>query len=167
MYTFIQFAGILMKHKFCLIPSHHPYAEYIYAKNRSIDIVIEIDDDVLWYIKDFLDWIPTVNPAKKEYERAYGLNFYGPTIIEAQGAVMAKRVFGGLKSLFSIGPSVINLRGLPYFDAEEDYSHEKLPRIVFSTLQYERQVLVEVFRKLETFADQIGSGAYYMVHFGI
>ena len=70
---------------------------------------IHLHDDFVRYMEDTLAWIPTTNPARGEPHR--GLCMWGPTLIEAEGASVAERVFGGWAELLAAGPPRLGLTG--------------------------------------------------------
>ena len=47
---------------------------------------VSIHDDLIIYFNDFLKWIPTYNPSLKV--RHTGLNYYGVTVIDGDGAAL-------------------------------------------------------------------------------
>lgn len=49
--------------------------------NRVIDNVV-IHDDIIQYITDSLEWIPSKNPAKKGNPDDQSINYYGVTLFD-------------------------------------------------------------------------------------
>jgi hypothetical protein len=52
---------------------------------------VDIHDDLIQYINDSLQWIPTINPSIPE--SGYGLNIHGITLIDEHGAVLMGNIF--------------------------------------------------------------------------
>src|SRR3712207_6567195 len=97
-----------LNHEFLLVSrKEHEYSEYMNFINDPS--AIEIHDDLLGYIADTLKWIPTYNPAKSE--KCAGLCWYGPTVIQSEGARIAAQIFRAWAELLSCGPRELQLTG--------------------------------------------------------
>src|SRR5688500_4352001 len=94
----IVMAGL--EHDFLLLSTReHPYTDYMkWINHRN---AIRIDDDIMHYMQDTLNWITCYNPAQK-MRKHKGLNSYGPTVIKEDGAVDAEKLFTTWADLFSI-----------------------------------------------------------------
>jgi hypothetical protein len=83
-----------LNHEFLLLSrEQYPYAEYMQWINNPK--AIHLHDDLMHYLDDSLRWITCYNPAKRML-RHKGLNFYGPTVIKSDGAVVLQRVLEGV-----------------------------------------------------------------------
>ncbi len=95
-------------HEFLLLEEGvHPYREYM--RHLHSEQALKVDDDVLQYLGDTLRWIPTRNPADVDAAPRAGLCWYGPTIVNREGAAEAARVFDGWRNLFAAGPAELEL----------------------------------------------------------
>ena len=123
---------------------------------------IQMPDDLVWYMFDTLKWIPTHNPSTKTACR--GLNMVGPTLIEQDGAGIAKRVFQAWADLFSNGPHTLELTGAySWVDGRPVGTGE------YEHLEYSRDDTVEVLQAVANYAAeiQIANGRLYLYHGGI
>ncbi|QDU27586.1 hypothetical protein ETAA8_26740 [Anatilimnocola aggregata] len=139
---------------------------------------IHLHDDLVRYLSDTLAWIPTFNPALQS--RQVGLNMWGMTIIEYEGAEIAERVFGAWSKLFACGPSTLQLTGCFGWGPEQNapMNPEAKLTAVYDSLQLEggyeplhlaRDPIVSVLQQLANYAAQVraANGRLYIYHFGV
>jgi hypothetical protein len=128
---------------------HHPRA-------------IHLHDDLVRYMLDTLNWIPSHNPATKS--PCVGLNMWGPTLIEKDGAVIAERVFLTWARLFENGPDTLELTGAYSWIEDESEGNGQYER-----LHYSRDDTVRVLDTLADYSAQIqtADGRLYMYHGGV
>lgn len=67
------------------------------------DRVVELHDDFLSYLWDSLMWIPTSNPNRGN-QPCMGLNRWGNTILNYDGAALAQTVFNNWANLLRVAP---------------------------------------------------------------
>ena len=124
-----------------------------------------IHDDVLRYMGDSLRWINCHMPTRRSnLIEVKGLNYYGPTIIKAEGAAAAFSIFQIWADLFSKGPETLALRGgWSWIDGEPE-QHGKYEIIVA-----DRDNLVRSLKQISDFAQRalISDGDLYVLHMGI
>jgi hypothetical protein len=128
---------------------HHPRA-------------IKVHDNFVRYILDTLNWIPTFNPATKLPCR--GLNMWGPTLIEQDGAVVAERVFRAWARLLENSPVTLELTGgYSWRDGEPEESGK------YERLQYSRDEIVSLMHTLADYSAKINASdrRLYMYHGGV
>lgn len=123
---------------------------------------LHLHDDLIRYMLDTLNWIPTYNPSTGT--SCYGLNMWGATLIEQDGAMIAERVFRAWAGLFANGPSTLELTGEYCWvegEPERTGRHERL--------QYSRDDTVAVLHKLADYSAQIqmAFGRLYLYHGGV
>jgi hypothetical protein len=135
------------------------------------DAPVSIDDEVLKYFVDTLEWIPTFNPAKNE--QGNGLNLWGPTIIAQRGGVLFHHIFATWAQLFTYGPEHFQLQGCfewnwP-FDTPEHLMNEEDLRTIgrYIRLKVERERLVQQLTTLAQFGEQAATGRFFILHLGI
>lgn len=132
---------------------------------------IHLHDDFVRYIQDTLAWIPTTNPARDEPH--CGLCMWGPTLIKAEGAAIAERVFGGWAELLAIGPPRLILTGRFSWAVEDNapLSGERATQLEggYDRLEFDREELVRVLRQLAGWCGQVrfGAGRLYLYHDGV
>lgn len=132
---------------------------------------IHLHDDLVRYLQDTLAWIPTTNPARREPHQ--GLCMWGPTLIEAEGAEIAERVFDGWAQLLAAGPPRLVLRGAFSWAAEQDSppTSERVTQLAggYDRLEFERDEIVGVLQQLADWCRQVraGAGQLYLYHFGV
>lgn len=117
---------------------------------------IHLHDDFVRYLFDTLKWIPTHNPSTNS--PCHGLNMWGPTLIEEEGAVAGERLFRAWARVMENGPGTLELTG----GYSEDTGR-------YEQLQYSRD---ETVRVLDTLADycaevQKAKGRLYIYHGGV
>lgn len=122
---------------------------------------VELHDDILHYMYDTLQWIPTHNPARDEPHR--GLCMYGPTVIHAEGAAIAAAVFSAWGRLFALGPEELDLTGAGAGVGSDPGARER-PR-----LRLERDVVCSLLADLARRSEQVasGEGQFYLLHLGV
>jgi hypothetical protein len=84
------------------------------------DAPVSIDDEVLRYMLDTIQWIPTFNPALQKHHQ--GLNMWGTTIIEQAGGELVHQIFSAWAKLFASGPEQLQLTGLFTWQLPDDES---------------------------------------------
>lgn len=123
---------------------------------------IHVHDDLIRYIFDTLKWIPTHNPGTNR--PCYGLNMWGPTLIEQNGAAAGERVFRAWARLFEIGPSTLELTGgYTWLDGEPEGSGQ------YERLQYSRDETVSLFDTIANYCLEVqkANGRLYVYHDGV
>src|SRR5690348_15303189 len=83
------------------------YADYTHHFHSAE--AVRLDDDLVVYMLDTLNWIPTINPSNPTQWKGWGLNYYGPTVISKVGAPKAARIFGLWADLLDEGPDEYSL----------------------------------------------------------
>jgi hypothetical protein len=151
-----------------------PYAEYgNYIKSDNFDV--SIPDDLILYFIDYLNWIPTSNPASSSYTTSLGLNYYGPTVINLDGEEHAVKVFKAITEIFLCAPDQIHLKGSFSYQLADDNIEEKgIERIIEGSAYYEKIVIDrnEITRKFSILAELSqkiidSNGNLYLLHLGI
>jgi hypothetical protein len=162
-----------LTHEFILIPEDTDPLFYLQklhwnesgdvSINEDSDIygLVKISDDVILYIMDSLNWIPTFNPSTRK--KGYGLNYYGITVIkymeDHDGATVAQNIFNSWAELFSHAPETITLKG--EFMWEEDGHGE------YEKISINRDEIVASLRTLASFAEQAIRDNKQVLHCGI
>ena len=148
-------------HDFLLLTrTEHRFSDYMRFINDPR--AIRLEDELLHYIADTLEWIPTHNPAKNEPHR--GLCFYGPTVIHTEGASAAATIFGTWAALFASGPENLILTG-GWTMIEGDLPNQG----EYEKLNLDRDDLVRKLRQIADYAKQIvdTDGDYCILHLGV
>lgn len=151
-----------LNHDFLLLSAReHSYADYMKWINHPE--AIQIQDDVMHYLRGAMNWITCYNPAHKMMKHN-GLNFYGPTVIKEDGAVDAENIFNAWASLFSIGPKRIKLTGA--YSWVEGGTKE-IGR--YSEITLERDEIVEKLKTLANYSKSIAhsNDELFLLHLGI
>ena len=154
-----------LEHKFFLV-TYDEYEEmsydgYYFPLENSSNLIL-IHDDIVQYIQDTLIWVPSINPAMN-YERGFGLNNYGVTLFDKEGAEVIFKIAKEWADLFSNGPANLKLTGNygwgPGDNAITDGNYEKI--------HMSRDELVKSFRKLQLFSEKVICNEYLILHRGI
>jgi hypothetical protein len=149
-----------LDHDFLLLSTQDcSYTDYMKWINNPR--AIQIPDDVVGYIKDSLNWITCHNPGKRMIKHK-GLNWYGPTIIKEDGAIVAHKILGAWATLFSNGPSTLRLTGsYVRIEGEETGS--------YSVIKIDRDEIVERLTTLADYTNQVAESRdrLFVLHLGI
>src|SRR5579884_991947 len=97
-------------HEFLLLPEKdNDYSGYM---NHFNDLnALKLNDDIVLYMMDTLRWVPSINPANPNQWCGYGLNYYGPTVINKTGAEKTARLLRLWAALLQEGPDALELTG--------------------------------------------------------
>ncbi|MEH7514509.1 hypothetical protein V7146_17485 [Gottfriedia acidiceleris] len=150
-----------LEHEFYLIPDTVNVNQiWKLRKNNNEIESVRIHDDIIQYIMDSLNWIPSKNPSTSGNLNRKGLNYYGVTLFEQQSSEKIIAIFTSWKNLFRNGPKVLKLRGnFVYGEDDEDGKYEKL--II------NRDELINKIEKMITMAEKLSKGNFYLYHLGI
>lgn len=156
-----------LKHKFFLIEQNDCEEIICNMGDVSLEDVnncVLIHDDIIQYINDTLRWIPSINPGNG-YEKGFGLNSYGITLFDKEGAEVIFNIAKAWADLFSNGTPTLKLKGSYYWTKNDNGDLDGEYEIV----DVNRNELVSDIRKLQSFAEKIiqNLDKYFIVHFGI
>ena len=135
------------------------YMDYANPSSRGPGEV-RLHDDVMFYIWDTLNWIPTFNPSTGAQQM--GLNLQGVTVIDRSGATKAATLFRLWAALFAEGPEPLVLTGSFEYIEGQDPAQGHLQRLIF-----DRALIVRAFQRLAEYADRVSTGGFYILHLGI
>lgn len=122
----------------------------------------EIEDDIIQYIFDTLEWVPIKNPSRNGLQNMMGLNYHGVTIFNKESSNILKNVLNSWRSLFESSPNtIIELTG-SYFDGDgpEDFGE-------YEKFKVNKKVLNSKFDKLVLLTEKLEDDEYYLLHSGI
>lgn len=134
--------------------------EFSYKDGTAVEEYVILSDEFILYILDFLRWIPTYNPSRRE--NGFGLHYHGITKIEKEGANIAVNLFRSLINLFSLAPETIELTGA----FQWTYSTDD-PNGEYEKLSFNRDILCAQLQSLVTLFYKVRSEKGYILHFGI
>lgn len=123
--------------------------------------VLEIHDDIILYIYDSLKWVPQAQTANST-EREYGLNYYGITMIDKEGAIVLYNILKAWSDLFKNSPPVLILTGSYSWTEGKDISSGG-----YEVIELDRDEVIGQFNKLMSFAKKVINENYQILHFGI
>ncbi|WKA53139.1 hypothetical protein [Planococcus shixiaomingii] len=150
-----------LKHDFYLVTEKIERNEIymIKEKIRAIDQVI-IHDDIILYILDSLEWIPSQNPALNGSPIGQGIQYHGVTLFDGQSSESLKAIFTSWRGLFENASDTFELTGnFVYGNNENDGEYERI--------RVDRAEVVEQFGKIISMAEQLAKGDCYLYHCGI
>jgi hypothetical protein len=133
-----------------------------YPPAEDLSNIVLIHDDVIQYLQDTLNWIPSINPAMN-YQKRFGLCNYGSTLFDKQGANTIYNLAKAWADLFFNGPTTLKLTGNYRCITLKD----GIPVGEYNLLEVNRDKLVENLRKLQLFSEKVISGDYLILHHGI
>ena len=154
-----------LEHEFFLV-TYDEYEEmsydgYYFPLEDSSNLIL-LHDDIVQYMQDTLIWVPSINPAMN-YERGFGLNNYGITLFDKEGAEVIFKIAKSWADLFSNGPATLKLTG-NYGWATDDNGITKGD---YERIDMSRDELVKSFRKLQLFSEKVTCNEYLILHRGI
>ncbi|MEN1934190.1 coproporphyrinogen III oxidase [Paenibacillus sp. 102] len=133
--------------------------EFFYKDGTVVEDCVILSDEIVLYVSDFLHWIPTYNPSRKE--QGFGIHYYGITKIEKEGAEIAVDLFCSLVGLFSLAPEKIELTGSFQWTVDCDTDGE------YEHLVFNRDILCTELESLIRLLHKVKEGEGYLLHFGI
>lgn len=152
----------------------YTYSDYMNVI-KKVPYDVSIHDDLILYYMDYLKWIPSYNPSLKV--RHTGLNYYGITVIDIEGATQAYNLFLSIVGILKLSPDILKLNGSYSYqlaDDEDPFSESNVYRIVRGSLKqdkliYQRDKIVEQFEKLANCFKRVidSNGQLYVFHMGI
>ncbi|EFH83320.1 hypothetical protein [Ktedonobacter racemifer] len=162
-----------MQHKFWLLRED----QYTYTVWQDLasqcDAPVSLHEDILRYFFDSLQWIPTLNPAKPGLPTGYGLNWWGPTIINQTGGSVFYRVWSAWSQLLSCGPEKLRLQGAftwqwPFPESEHLLEEDQIHILgCYETLDINRDELISICTTFAGFGEQAATGEFFILHEGI
>lgn len=156
-------------HEFILIEKEKYSADYylsierdsngrINMKKSNITYLVELHDDIIQYISDSLNWIPSINPSTNQ--NGFGLNHYGMTLFNSNSADIIRNIFSSWARLLENAPQEFEITGNYTWDSDKSNgSYEKIQII--------RNEIVESFKTLSTYAEKLSDNGFYLLHLGI
>ncbi len=136
------------------------YNEYSDMLGRN-NAPLRMPDDVICFLLESLRWVPTINPAASTWS-GWGINGYGPTIINHMGGEKLHEICTGWAQILSQGPEPLILSKGWVVPSQQ------LPRqwepALFKT---SREKLAADLKQLAEYGQQAATGAWYILHFGI
>lgn len=100
-----------LEHEFFLI-TYDEYEEMLYGgyilSSEDLSNGVLIHDDIVQYIQDTFNWVPSINLGNS-YQRELGLNNYGVTLFDKEGAEVIFNITKAWADLFSNGPMTLKL----------------------------------------------------------
>lgn len=139
-----------LEHEFFLVNNNFDmdinYIYEWYSSNRyTWKQKVSVSDHLILYLMDFLNWIPTYNPATKQ--NTSGLTYYGLTVISATETGKLKQILEKWLCFIEEAPDRFSLRGQTVWretEDEEGYWESTRTQIHRETLQHELHLLVNL-----------------------
>jgi hypothetical protein len=150
-----------LDHRFILLKAaDHRLEDYLPFTGESQGS--HVHDDLLRYMGDSLQWVHTINPARRD-GNGYGLNLCGPTVISTEGAELAAQIFRTWANLFRLGPETLVLTGA-WCETEGISGQGHYSRVTVS-----RDPLVSTLDKIAEDCRRVAAsaGALYLLHLGV
>ena len=151
---------------------------------------IRVPSDLICYIRDTLDWVPSEHPFPESGGWAepwcgHGLDDWGHTVISQRGAPVFRRVCQAWANLFALAPRTFRLRGLWVIDADEvprvvgqkqspyeprlapDTAMPRFTKGDYERLEFHRREVVPLLHKLTAHAEKAATGEFFILHVGM
>lgn len=97
------------------------------------------------------------------YKKGLGLNNYGITLFDKEGAEIIFNLARAWADLFSKGPTTLKLTGNYCLTGRGTCMQEGK----YEAIEMSRDKLVESFKKLQLFSEKVISNKYFILHYGI
>lgn len=153
-----------LEHEFHLISNTSDVKNFwMYRENSNsvIDSVV-IHDDLINYIFDSLEWIPSKNPELSGTPQGRGLNYHGVTLFDKQSSESLIRILSSWRDLFKSAPKTLELTGdFVYVGKNEQILGE------YEKLVFDRDEVITLFEKVIAMSVYLAEGDYYLYHCGI
>jgi len=150
-----------LEHEFYLVPKTTDIQEYLqhsHDERTFLDYVV-LHDDLILYIIDSLQWIPSKNPGKRAVPADYGINYHGLTLFDKQSAIPLRNVFSAWRNLFENAPKIMKLTGSFVRSDNEEGEYERLI--------LDRDRVIIQLESIIAMAEKLTEGEYYIFHYGI
>lgn len=150
-------------HEFFLVPKTVGYKEFmrLYMNNSDSIDSIDLPDDLIQYISDSLNWIPSKNPAISMTREEKGVNLCGVTLFDQTSAAVMKNIFSAWYLLFTNSPEKLELTGEFTFSAnKKELGRREL-------LVFGRKEVLELLEKLISMIERLEDGNLYLYHLGM
>ena len=152
-----------LEHEFYLISKTtdiNDFWMYRERNNSFIDSVV-IHDDLIQYIMDSLEWIPSKNPSLLGTPNGRGINYHGVTLFDKQSSETLISIFASWKSLFKNAPVKFELTG-EFVYGEADNQEGDYEKLVFN-----RDEVISQFEKIISMSETLAKGEFYLYHCGV
>ncbi|MFD1676401.1 hypothetical protein [Alicyclobacillus fodiniaquatilis] len=152
-----------LKHDFYLIKGTADIQDYWRHRADAHNVIdsVTIKDDVIQYILDTLDWIPSKNPALDGNPNGRGINYHGVTLFDKKSSHSLKAIFTAWRDLFANAPNQMELTG--EFITESGL--ESAGR--YETLSLDRDEVIKVFEQIIAMSERLNQSDMYVYHCGI
>ncbi|CAB1250813.1 protein of unknown function [Ruminococcaceae bacterium BL-6] len=147
----------MAQHEFVLIDTEHPeifntnelYLDLLKKREKrdlySIKKVVGMDMDLMFYLHDFLKWIP-IRACSVRTNKIIDPN--GTCVFDAKSYPVFEPIVSGLSAIFSVAPEHVVL----YREIKKKYSKE---------------YLLNLFSELQEVVSALQKEHHYLVHLGI
>jgi hypothetical protein len=145
-------------HTFHLIPSSIDIQNFFMTTKNNDAIIdsVKIHDDMITYIYDSLNWIPSRNPALRDMPNGQGIHYHGITLFDEHSSEALLKIFTAWRDLFSNAPDIFQLKGPFIINRDE---HE--------ILYFSRNEIIDQFETMISMSNYLADGNYYLYHCGI
>ncbi|UOY93335.1 hypothetical protein MUG87_04195 [Ectobacillus sp. JY-23] len=149
-----------LQHEFFLVPD--TVDAYCFSIERQVEAAIDvvyIHDDLIVYMWDTLQWIPSKTPRKTGIEEGLGLNRWGITVLDDESVEKISNILQAWRMLFKMSPHQLTLTGGLMWTENELVEYEQL--------KFQREEVLEQLDKLIVFTKQVQNKSYYICHWGV
>ncbi|MFJ7994838.1 hypothetical protein ACIQY5_22210 [Peribacillus frigoritolerans] len=152
-----------LDHEFYLISKTTDIKNFWMYRERNNSVIdsVVIQDDLIQYIIDSLEWIPSKNPSLQGTPSGHGINYHGVTLFDNHSSETLISIFSSWKSLIKNAPDKFELTGeFVYGDADNQEGDYK--KLVFN-----RDEVITQFEKIILMSEALTKGEFYLYHCGI
>ena len=131
---------------------------------------IRIHADLIEYMWDSLNWLPTDFAHNKSIGQTNGLDRCGRCVLWSDGALMLGKICRGYASIFELGPDILELNyGSCYNTELEVNGLIPTSSIELSTTKFERKLIVKQLYDLAKMCDIVvtKNNTHYIAHCGL
>ncbi|MFJ9384119.1 hypothetical protein ACIROD_10320 [Peribacillus sp. NPDC101481] len=152
-----------LDHEFYLISKTTGIKDFWMYRERNSSVIdsIVIHDDLIQYIMDSLEWIPSKNPSLQATPSGRGINYHGETLFDNHSSETLISIFSSWKSLIKNAPDKFELTG-KFVYGEADNQEGDYKKSVFN-----RDEVITKFEKMILMSEALAKGEFYLYHCGI
>ncbi|WP_415579300.1 hypothetical protein [Filibacter tadaridae] len=119
-----------------------------------------IHDDLVLYMMDTLNWIPSKNPGKEGNPTSHGINYWGVTLFDKQSSESLLGIFNSWRDLFKNAIPTFELTG-NFVEGDDDQEGH------YEKLKLNRDEVLKQLDKMISLVERLAGGDFYLYHCGI
>lgn len=133
-----------------------------YGENRdNWENNVKLEDSIINYMYDTLEWIKSYNPELKE--EINGLNYNGLTVIRNESSKVLFKIIHGWIEIFSNTPNEFEIKNEVVWRTKEENDEYW----DYNSVRYEKTLLLERLSNILLFCEKAQHEKFFILHCGI